>query len=70
MERPAPVGAEAAGLDAGEADVPGGFDLVGEGSGEDFDGSFGGVVDGEERDAVGRQICFSFLSRIGAQNLS
>ena len=39
------VGAEAAGLDDAEVDVPGGEDFVGEGFGEAFDGVFGGAVD-------------------------
>ena len=49
-----PVGAEAAGFDEGEVDVPFGFELVGEGFGEAFDGPFGGAVDGEHGDSGGR----------------
>ena len=47
------VGAETAGLDDAEVDVPGGEDFVGDGFGEGFDGVFGGAVDGVCGDAVG-----------------
>ena len=40
------VGAEGAGLDEGEVDVPDGFYFLGDGFGEAFDGVFGGAVDG------------------------
>ena len=48
------IGAEAAGLDACEVDVPARFYFLGDGFGEPFDGPFGGAVDGECGDAVGR----------------
>ena len=48
------IGAESAGLDACEVDVPGGFYFLGDGFGEPFDGPFRGTVDGECGDAVGR----------------
>ena len=47
-----PVGAETAGFDAGEVDVPFRFYFVGDGFGEAFDGPFGGAVDGEHGDSV------------------
>ena len=48
------VGAEGARLDAGEVNVPAGFYFLGNGFGEAFDGPFGGAVDGERGNAVGR----------------
>ena len=48
------IGAESAGLDACEVDVSGGFYFLEDGFGEPFDGPFGGAVDGECGDAVGR----------------
>ena len=45
------VGAETAGLDDAEVDVPGGEEFVGDGFGEAFDGVFGGAVDGVGGDA-------------------
>lgn len=47
------VGAETAGLDEREVDVPGGEEFLREGFGEAFDGEFGGAVDGECGEAVG-----------------
>ena len=47
-----PVGAETAGLDACEFDVPFGLYFLGDGFGEAFDGPFGGAVDGEELEGV------------------
>jgi len=47
-----PVGAETAGLDAREFDVPFGLYFEGDCFGEAFDGPFGGAVDGEELDGV------------------
>ena len=48
------VGAEGARLDACEMNVPAGFYFLRNGFGEAFDGPFGGAVDGERGDAVGR----------------
>ena len=47
------VGAETAGLDERELDVPGGEDFVGDGFGEAFNGPFGGAIDGVCGEAVG-----------------